>query len=344
MNKKILHICFSEKFIPDYINFMRKNIGTHNQSFFFLRSKYRYRVSPGKEIIEFNNEIERYLNLLLHANNSNKIIIHGLFKLKLVCFLAFQPWLLRKCYWIIWGGDLYKFNNPHKTFKERAEEYLRRQVIKNIGHIVTHVKGDFELAKTWYGNNGIFHNSFVYPSNIFKEFPNHKHKKNKIFIQVCNSYDPSNNHLEVFDLLKAFKSRDIQIFCPLSYGDPVYAREISNKGAELFGENFTPMLNFLSVEEYLIYQSEIDIAIFAHRRQQAMSNIVTLLGLGKKVFIRSDVSHWTTFFEMGICVYDINALNLDPISTEAVKNNIEKIRNEFSSERLIETTIKYLEF
>ena len=39
--------------------------------------------------------------------------------------------------------------------------------------------------------------------------------------------------------------------------------------------------------QYLEFLGKIDIAIFNHRRQQGFGNAITLLGLGKKVYLNS---------------------------------------------------------
>ena len=42
----------------------------------------------------------------------------------------------------------------------------------------------------------------------------------------------------------------------------------------------------LPLSDYLKILGKIDIAIFNHERQQAVGNITSLLGLGKKVYIK----------------------------------------------------------
>lgn len=43
-----------------------------------------------------------------------------------------------------------------------------------------------------------------------------------------------------------------------------------------------PIVDFMDFNEYINFLSTIDIAIFNHKRQQGMGNIITLLGMGKK--------------------------------------------------------------
>ena len=59
------------------------------------------------------------------------------------------------------GGDFY--------FPEK-QRWFKKQVIKKIRHFVTYLKGEFELVKKWYGAKGTYHESFMYPSNLYKEY------------------------------------------------------------------------------------------------------------------------------------------------------------------------------
>lgn len=54
-------------------------------------------------------------------------------------------------------------------------------------------------------------------------------------------------------------------------------------GINLFGDNFILLTEFLSPEEYAKILANVDVAIFAHRRQQALGNILALIYIGKKV-------------------------------------------------------------
>ena len=46
---------------------------------------------------------------------------------------------------------------------------LRRPAIKRMGNFVTYIKGDYELAKKWYGCAGRWHECLLYTSNVYKK-------------------------------------------------------------------------------------------------------------------------------------------------------------------------------
>jgi hypothetical protein len=87
--------------------------------------------------------------------------------------------------------------------------------------------------------------------------------------------------------------------------------------------------------KYLELLGQIDIAVFAHKRQQGMGNTISLLGLGKKVYMRNDITPWAMFEELGVKVFSVDELVLEPIDAIIKINNIKKIRETFSDRKLI---------
>lgn len=342
--KKItLHLAYADKFIEPFIEFVEQNFDDfHCHVFVILGCDPRYKIKIRNNVFLVSSlgGIEQYFLIAKYMQKAEKIILHGLFGKFLLLFLFHMPWVLRKCYWIIWGGDLYYHDFRKKSFKSNAFEILRKIVIKRIGHLVTYIKGDVELARKWYGASGKYHECLMYPSNTYKEYTVPPKVGNTVNIQIGNSADPSNQHFEIFDMLERYHDEDIQIFAPLSYGDKAYALRVAEEGKRLFGDKFTPLLELMPFDEYLKFLGQIDVAIFNHKRQQAMGNTITLLGLGKKVYMRTDVSQWRLFTKMGIKVFNINKLSLDTIEAEVKALNNKKVTLYFSKKTLVD---QYLE-
>ena len=95
------------------------------------------------------------------------------------------------------------------------------------------------------------------------------------------------------------------------------------------------MTDFIPFEQYLEFLGKIDIAVFAHKRQQGMGNTITLLGMGKKVYMRSDVTPWVTFDGIGVKIFELPDIDLMPISIEIKNKNRMQIKNKFSEVMLI---------
>jgi hypothetical protein len=316
-----------DKFIPPFINFIMENCEINNHLFVILhKKKFDYGLTNEYPIVWIDKYIKIF-DLLKYMYNSEKIIIHGLWHENLVKLLFLQPWLLKKCYWVMWGGDFY--------FPEK-QSWLKKQVIKRIGHFITYIKGDYELVQKWYGATGKYHECFMYPSNLYKGYDIKQKEHTTINIQVGNSADPTNNHIDVFEKLKQYKDENIKIFVPLSYGNQQYAEEVIAKGQEIFGNKFIPLTDFMPFEAYLDFLSEIDIAVFAHKRQQAMGNTITLLGLGKKVYMRSDVTPWQLFEDIDVRVFDVKNIEIELINEQTKKENQQKIKEYFSTENYLQ--------
>lgn len=310
----ILHIAGIDKFIPPFIEFIGQNFDLAQHRFWLNgdRNRYPYQDNPSTYQVKPGvlGKFGGYLRLIVDLNKAEKVILHGLFDPKIVLLLSCMPWLLKKCYWIIWGGDLYSYQLAERNWKWQIREFFRRPVIKRIGNLVTYIEGDVELARQWYGARGHYRECVMYLSNVYHELPVPQEVHDTIHIQIGNSADPSNNHLEILERLLPFRDQDIAIFAPLSYGNQEYAKTVIESGTRMFGEKFHPMTDFMPFDRYLAFLGKIDMAIFNHKRQQAMGNTITLLGLGKKVYLRSDTTQWGLFKKKGIQVFDIECLEI----------------------------------
>jgi len=336
MHKKILHIASCDKFIPPFIEFIKENFDFSDHEFMLTNGMAEesleitsnvYLSSPSKL-----GKLKHYLQVSIKMQQADKIIFHSLFDSTIVRMLFVMPWLLKKSYWVMWGGDLYAYQLSHRNFKWKIQEFFRRPVIKNMGNLVTYIEGDVDLAREWYDAKGHYYECLMYLSNIYKALDVQISRGNTINIQIGNSANSSNNHTEIFDKLLPLKDKDIRIYAPLSYGDKAHAKEVVSKGKELFGDKFIALTDFMPFEQYLQFLGSIDIAIFNHKRQQAMGNTITLLGLGKTVFIRSDTTQWQFFKDKNIKVYD--SIKLDSIDKKEHLDNISKVKEYFSEETL----------
>ena len=317
----------NEKFIAPFMNFVIDNFDTVNHKFLLIGHKSNKFNLLCRDDLTWIDKKYKVVELLKYMYEADKIIIHGLWSSHLIKLLFFQPWLLKKSYWVMWGGDFY--------FPE-TQSWIKKQVIKKMGHFISYIKGDYELAQKWYGAKGEYHECFMYPSNLYKEYNIQPKEHSTINIQLGNSADPTNNHIDVLKKLTKYKDENINIFVPLSYGNEEYAKEVIAYGKQLFHEKFIPLTEFMAFEKYLAFLSEIDIAIFAHKRQQAMGNTITLLGLGKKVYMRSDITPWQLFKDIDVNVFDVENIEIDLINQQIQKENQEKIKEYFSEKNYLQ--------
>jgi len=104
-------------------------------------------------------------------------------------------------------------------------------------------------------------------------------------------------------------------------------------GRGRFGDRFFPLTDFMSLDQYRSLLASIDIAVFAHQRQQGLGNTIQLLGLGKRVFMRTTVTQYEMFRSLGIAVFDIDRLHIPPDAAEvnAIDENRQKVENYFNT-------------
>lgn len=339
----IIHVAGLGKFIPPFLKLVRDEFNKDDHRFWFLRAVEKHPIGQDASVYVcgngFRRRLQGYANLIRQLHFADKIIIHGLFSTHLVFILALCPWVLKKAYWMILGGDLYKHINAGKSLSSRVEQGFRRHVVSRIGNLVTYIEGDVDLARKWYGAKGTYRECLMYLSNVVSpsvaSIATKCSSSSKLTILLGNSADPANNHIEALELLKPYRELVLNIYTPLSYGDQGYANTVIAKGEEWFGEKFLPLTDFMPLDQYMKILEGVDIAIFNHRRQQAMGNTITLLGMGKTVYMRSDVSHWRLLSGLGVKINDVERLTLQVLPEKDRLGNAQIIRRYFSRETLI---------
>ena len=344
---KIVHVCHLERFIPPFIRLIDANFG-EQQHIFFIKDAENGREmlqSKSHEIIGFDNTISLNLFKLIYSmQRSEKILLHGLFNFKIILVLFFMPWLLKRCYWVIWGADLYIFNGPYnarrqlsKNTRWQIKEFFRRRVIKHLGNIISFIQGDIDLARSWYGAQGREHSCVMYPSNTVDGLDCNYRSEEGLNILVGNSADPSNNHLEALKIIAESGVVNCQIFAVLAYGDPDYARAVISNGETYFGDNFIAITDYMKFNEYRNFQSSVDLVLFNHRRSQAMGNMISFLALGKTVYINRSNTMWNTFRKLGFHIKELESGNsIDRLSKRQLTENSIIAQREFSSTALVQ--------
>lgn len=333
----ILHLFdWNEKFTPPFRDLIHQHFADGRHRFIVNGDVDPAMLPPSDDTVVYPTLLRNAPAVIDAMAMAEKIILHGLFNAHLLYILTLKSQLLKKCCWVLWGGDLYAHQASRKGWRWKRDEILRRFVISRIGHFATYVRGDYELAKRWYGAAGQYHECILYPSNVYRHPTVGVEVNGTVNVQVGNSADPGNNHCEIFEQLKPYREDDLKLYVPLSYGDQSYAAAVVNKGTQMFGDKFVPLTEFMPYESYCEFLGMIDIAVFAHKRQQGMGNIIKLLGLGKKVYMRSDVTSWQFFRELGVTIFDVREIELARLEETARSTNKANIAAYFSESRLRE--------
>lgn len=277
-----------------------------------------------EENLEEKNNVHRILSYKEFVVNrklkhqikaSDRIIISGVFTMQYVMLLFFRKYL-SKTYFHFWGGDFYQFRDGH-SLKQKVEKIVDNCCLKRCKAIVLLLDSEKKtfLSLFPFTKNKEFAYAIV-PNGKKDEEVLRKYRSlamNRISdgvrrIIIGNSATKTNGHMEVFELLHAINLENVEIICPLSYGDMDYQKKVIEKGREIFGDSFKPIIEYMSYDQYNKLLLSCDVGIYNNNRQQGLGNISAMTNMGKKVFIRKDTPMWESFKKYGYIMNDISEL------------------------------------
>lgn len=293
---KYIHLMFNDKFNKPYVDFINKNF---NKKDHLVLCRQMFQADILHPLPKGNNVfvVQNFEKINLEQDNIEKIFLHSLFDIETVNLLYNHPKLLEKSYWIIWGGDLYSAPNDEKN------NFIRN----NMKAYIACVKGDEKIAADKYSSKALlFSARYAGPIDL-KELDEVKQiKKDYIQIQINNSCDETT--LEMLDILSKFKNEKIKIITILSYGQTQFKQEIINKGCRIFKEKFGWIENSLKPKDFVQHLSENDILVLNQNRQQGGGNIAASAYLGKKIFIKSEITSYKNMLQKGVKIFDTNSI------------------------------------
>jgi len=319
---KVLHIANPDKFSIPLCNLVINNEILQEHKFLFISDAFDKSKYPQNRVYNFDSPIRKHLfkNLYMFyklCREADVILIHGA---QIVIFFFIFPWFTKKLAWAIQGCDLYDLVDSH----ENLFRYITKFVLKRVRIHPTHIEGDSVLANRKLGSNAKFFYSPVYLSNVVDTscfLP--KEPRKTIKILVGNSTSPINDHLTIFNKLKTHEHLIEKIICPLSYGIYIdYKNHVIKEGKALFGDKFQAIEEFMPVDKYKEFLKEFDLAVFNHDRQEAMGVTLTLLALGKPVFVNPNTTSFASLKRRGFKIFDNNDvfINGPALHTDVLEN------------------------
>ena len=316
---KYVHVMHNDKFNKPFVDFINENFDSNEHMILcqkLLPDKPPTLFPTGDNVYEWAT----LDNINFNIENVKKIIFHEL-RGNYVDFLYKNQELLKKSYWVIWGGDLYWPPRDEKN------DFIR----KNLAGYLSTLDKEYAINK--YHMKGPFYDVNYPFSTVFnKKFEFKKRSKDEpVVIQVGKSGEPSN--LEIFDFLAKFKDENIKIrstvsYCTRSNDDK---EKILKKGYEIFGDKFEPLLTFLPPDDYTKYVSQNDILILNSDNQEGVGNIILHLLHGAKIYVKSSVSTYKYFNDKNTKIFDVQELkNIsfeEFIKNDYAKQNVENIKD-----------------
>lgn len=373
---KILHISSDEKFINS-TNYQFESAFTSSNKFAIIvdditcNFKHVENKANVSKVVFDNNGFK---DIIASLNKYDLIVLHGMTYNNSRIVLGASNDI--KFLWLVWGREIYdnplaygnkvigevtKEKIPEKiNLLKKAKEFLQpityslyystpskwksiTQALKKINYVgVSYIEEvDFFKLNKFIKQDAMHFVYSYYPIEfIFKGLQNVSVKGNNILIG--NSASRTNNHLEVFDILKNFNLESRKLIVPLSYGDKIYGSEIEENGNNSFGDNFEALTKFMPLHKYNSYIQQCGIVIMNNYRQQAIGNIMALLWIGAKVYLdeRNTLYHYLK--RVGIEVFsigeDLNTNNvkaLEVLDSSLVKKNREILKKEIGEKKLI---------
>lgn len=362
----ILHLVHDEKIINRLISSFEEALPQNNLFICFTKKPLKY-VEKRDNVIVYNRKAQIDENLF---TNVDKVLIHYL-SLKKILFI--EKFLKKdvKCYWFVWGTDIYNKLLASQGFpvyyekqylsktirfllflgKLHIYDYRSRRILSFIKHRLDSVVSfcDYPLLKSYLDKENkseLIEDFFYYPiEQILGEELLDKYASGNTIL-LGNSASITNNHVYAFHHLSKVDIGDRQIVAPLNYViNDEYINHVISEGEATFGkEKFHPLREFLPLQEYNKLMTSAEICVYGNWRQEAMGNITIALYLGSKVFMSNKSPLYKWFKSVGAIIFELETVRNDsfqPLSQEEKEHNRNLMRSLFSKEKQIETIKKY---
>lgn len=324
----IVHLFEDQKFVDITIeNFENVSDGLNKYIVFSNNEKLTY-VSRKEDVIILPNSSYK-LDVDLVYKDCQLLIIHFLSPLKLY-ILKHKPNHV-KVIWSIWGSDAYDHFKVQNNFEPLTDVIQKRtlfqklkdsyfftfyhlikyrvkplrkelELLQLINYVITVLPNEFKVIKNEFGLAAEYID-YNYGINNFDKFSN-KSLGNSIL--VGNSATSTNNHLDVFDIIKCTTNADIIV--PLSYGAydyEDYKANIISEGRRIFNKNFLPIENFMQLHDYRELTFSCNTVIMYHIRQQALANIFMSLFQGMRLFLNNKSITYSFLNDQGMIIFDL---------------------------------------
>lgn len=288
-----IHVFMNDKFTRSIVDFINTHFDPAEHCFVFCGGQLEkeFPLPEGDNIFNCAHPA-----CLAVSDSVSKVIFHGLYNPEIVLHLYEHPEIMKKSYWILWGGDL------HDAPSTLVDDYVR----SHFQGIATNAYSR-KIYQQRYGKEkaffplGICFESIEYERIVATPVPQKKY----IQIQVNNSTHPST--LDAFHSLAKFKDENISITTILSYGMQEWRKKIVDEGKMIFGNKFSPIMGYIPKETYIKHLARNDIFILNQERPQGMTTAFTSMLLGKKVFMRGDISEF--WRDEGYTLHDTRSLD-----------------------------------
>lgn len=281
-NYKYVHVLYNDKFCRSIVEFISDNFNRDDHCFVFTGgiSENKMPLPSRPNVFSFSGSI-----CLNNSDKVNKFIFHGLYMPNIDAILYNNRDILKKSYWLPWGYDIYETDNDSEMMHYVKGHMAGVAANSRVRQIYAQKYGHYGSQPHFFPYN-ITYESIPYQTIISAKVPR------KDYCQILVNNSAHETTLEALDFLKNFRDENIKVYTILSYGDQRWNDRIIKNGKNLFGLKFTPITKFIPPEQYIKFLARNDIFILNQRRPQGMTTFFAMMLLGKKVFMRSELSDY----------------------------------------------------
>lgn len=361
----LVHIVYDDKFIDDtYEVFNTLNRKDLINRYVFISNNIKHSFKYLKKIVS-DIDIIREEDFLyyLEEKSINAIMLHGLNLINIIPQIKKHV----KIFWFAWGFDIYSFpsdkpfiplnlyrpltkKNTESSFVNKLrvlhgkiDSFCKRKKIEKAISRIDYFSGvlpdEYHLMK----NNSCFKakevtfNYFSTGGLSYEDLNQPYYEGNSI--QVGNSANPTNNHIDLYELISKLNLHDTKIYSFLSYsGSQGYIENVKKYGEKLFGNNYIAITDFLPLHEYKNIVRRCNNVVMGHERQQAMGNIYTAIWAGCKVYLFETSVTYCCLKQLGFLVFtiekDLTKQNILQDLTDKEKLYNRKKMLEYHSEKI----------
>ncbi|MGI6161404.1 MAG: TDP-N-acetylfucosamine:lipid II N-acetylfucosaminyltransferase [Christensenellales bacterium] len=256
-------------------------------------------------------------------SQAEHIIWHSLiFKSKkFLLFIYLFRGFLKKSTWIEWGADLYVWQRPGHSLKDKFLNHINRFIREHVKFVGLTFPADEEAFRKQFRSDAkCFFTPLPFAHNrleLLEKTRPHTKPSGPVRIQLAHNSLQFNNHMAIMEKLERFRGEDIKITMPLSYGafgidgrfgGMQYLQSVISCAKDIFGKKAVALLRPLELDNYLRYLWRLDVAVFDNERPVGLANILYMLYMDVKIYLPANTPHYDFFLEQGIDIYDTNAI------------------------------------
>tara|TARA_B110001469_G_scaffold118787_1_gene125823 strand:- start:3750 stop:4853 length:1104 start_codon:yes stop_codon:yes gene_type:complete len=341
-----LHVILEESKFPPLIRNLYETVSLGNHVYVIIGksnelSGFKYLTTVGD-----------FADLIGSRSDWQGVILHGM-------LASFEPYLDAvpldlKLAWVVWGFEAYCYKYMSdkglleletnafvfNSFSSRVKSFIRpmawhlrgvfrrfRRVVNRINYVVTHLESEYKLFRDWglISSNNVWHDAPVLLMSDLVPLSSCHYSGGRLDIQVGNSATPTNNHIDVFRRLATEDLTGRRVLVPLSYGDDDYRDFVVRRGSEILGDHFSPIVDFMLLEQYLKLFDRCGIVILNNYRQQAVGNVIAALWAGRSLYLGPSTVY-QDYKSKGLPVFSFQSeFDLDRVAIS--RSNLSEVRD-----------------